>query len=61
MISLRLALNPEIEPVPDKLPPISTVPSVEFVIVSSFSKVIPPDADTSRAAAYIVAPASSAA
>ena len=40
-------------PVPERLPPIETVPSVEFVMVSSFSKLI--------AAAWRVAPASCAA
>ena len=49
--SFKLASNPEIEPVPDRLPPISTVPSGELVIVSSFCKVIPAAAVTSNAPA----------
>ena len=55
-----LDLNtPAADPVPaDTSPLIATVPSVEFVIVSSFSKVMPAEAVISNAPANTVAPLS---
>ena len=55
-----LDLNtPAADPVPAETSPlIATVPSVEFVIVSSFSKVMPAEAVISNAPANTVAPLS---